>query len=308
MKGTVGRRSLLVAVAVLAMAVLAGCDQTPPVTGPVYDSRPGPGQGPSYRLAVHPLHNPSKLFAVYQPLVEYLNQQMPEAHFLLVASRDYPSFEKRIRERSAEFLLPNPWQTIEAMKVGFHVFAMAGDAEDFKGIFVVRRDSGILRPADLRGKAVSYPAATALAACILPQAWLHSQGVDVMHDIENRYVGSQESSIMNAYQGRTAAGATWPPPWRAFQKNHPQEAAALQVIWETPHLINNSVMARDDVPAAVRERVGQLLLKLHETSDGQGILATMETARIYAADDSSYDVVREYVARFERQVRPVESK
>ena len=70
-----------------------------------------------------------------------------------------------------------------------------------------------------------------------------------MRDIENRYVGSQESSIMNAYLGQTAAGATWPPPWRAFQKEHPREAAELKVIWETESLVNNSVMVRDDVPA-----------------------------------------------------------
>ena len=29
------------------------------------------------------------------------------------------------------------------MKVGYRVIAMAGEPQDFKGIFVVRRDSGI---------------------------------------------------------------------------------------------------------------------------------------------------------------------
>ena len=165
---------------------------------------------------------------------------------------------RRSSAPAARILLPNPWQTLEAMKVGYHVIAMAGDAEDFKGIFIVRKDSGIKTPADLRGKVVSYPSPTALAACIMPQYFLHRNGIDVNRDIENAYVGSQESSIMNAYLGKSAAGATWPPPWRLFQQDHPAEAAQLKVIWETPSLLNNSVMVRDDVPAAVGRRVRRL--------------------------------------------------
>jgi phosphonate transport system substrate-binding protein len=162
--------------------------------------------------------------------------------------------------------------------------------------------------ADLKGKAVSYPSRTALAASIMPQYFLHRHGIDVNADIENRYVGSQESSIMNVHLRLTAAGATWPPPWRAFQKDHPQEAAELEVLWETESLINNSVMARHDVPAAVVEQVRTLLLGLHVSAEGKAILAGMETARFLPATDADYDVVSRYVARFEREVRPVDER
>ena len=113
---------------------------------------------------------------------------------------------------------------------------------------------------------------------------------------------------MNVYLRQSAVGATWPPPWRLFQKDHPAEAAQLKVIWETPSLINNSVMARDDVPHAVRQGVRQALLDLPRTPEGLKILAAMETARFHAADDASYDVVRAYIERFEKEVRPVERK
>jgi phosphonate transport system substrate-binding protein len=192
------------------------------------------------------------------------------------------------------------------MKVGYSVMAMAGDAQDFKGLFVVRRDSGIRVATDLRGKVVSYPSPTALAACIMPQYFLHSHGLDVNRDVSNRYVGSQESSIMHAYLKQADAGVTWPPPWRLFERDHPREAAELQVIWETPPLMNNSVMVRDDVPAALGDRVRQLLTGLADSPEGRKILAGMETARFHPADDAAYEPVREFVQRFEREVRPVE--
>jgi phosphonate transport system substrate-binding protein len=103
-------------------------------------------------------------------------------------------------------------------------------------------------------------------------------------------------------------GATWPPPWRLFQKDHPVEAAQLKVIWETPSLINNSVMVRDDVPVNVREGIKKTLLNLHDTPEGKKILKELETSRFYSADDASYDIVRKYIARFEKEVRPVEQK
>jgi phosphonate transport system substrate-binding protein len=293
----------------LVMIVVAACDTSaPPSSGPDYSSGPGDSVKPIYHLAIHPLHNPKKLAEAYQPLVEHLNANIPEALFVLEASRDYQAYEVKFRARTPEFLLPNPWHTLEAIKMGYRVIAMAGDAEDFKGIFIVRKDSEIRTPDELKGKVVSYPSHTALAACIMPQYFLHQHGVDINRDIENVYVGSQESSIMNAYLGKSAAGATWPPPWRLFQIDHPDKAAQLELIWETPPLMNNSVMARDDLPQDLGERVLELLLALDETAAGREILEGMSTARFHAAKNSSYDKVRDYVAVFEQEVRPVERK
>jgi len=293
----------------LLFLLVSGCRQEPQKsTGPNYAASPQSRAVPVYHFAVHPLHNPTRLSQDYQPLMDYLNKRLKGAQLDLEASRDYAMFEQKYNARGPEFLLPNPWQTLQAMKTGYSVIAIAGDPQDFKGIFIVRRDSGIMSPSDLKGKAVSYPAPTALAACIMPQYFLYEHGIDVNADIENRHVGSQESSIMNVYLKKTVAGATWPPPWRAFQKDHPREAAALKVLWETAPLINNSVMVRNDIPAGIREQVRKLLTGLHESEEGKAILAGMETARFLPASDRDYDVVRAYVERFEKKVRKVESK
>ena len=80
------------------------------------------------------------------------------------------------------------------------------------------------------------------------------------------------------------------------------------VVWETPPLINNSFMVRDDLPPKLRARLRAELLKLNDSEPGRRILAGMETARFLPAADADYAVVREFVARFEAEVRPVEKK
>jgi phosphonate transport system substrate-binding protein len=290
---------------VIFFGTLSGCTKGSENQGPQFESTPLTQDVPIYHFAVHPLFNPVKLVEAYQPLIDYLNKNLKGAQLELEASRDYADFEEKYAARKPEFILPNPWQTLQAMKVGYHVIATAGEPQDFTGIFVVRKDSDIKVPADLKGKAVSYPSSTALAACIMPQYYLYQHGININSDIENRYVGSQESSIMNVYLGLTAAGATWPPPWRAFQKDHPEEASELTVIWETESLINNSVMVRDDIPMETADQIRELLAGLDETIEGKSILAGMETARFILSSDEDYDVVRQYVSNFERDVRPI---
>lgn len=299
-------RSWLLALA--CALLLAGCGGGPQGGGPQYAASPPPQAVPVYHLAVHPLHNPTYLTQTYRPLIDHLNARLQGAQLDLELSKDYAAFEGKYQARIPEFLLPNPWQTIQAMRVGYGVVAMAGDPADFRGLILVRRDSGIGQPSDLKGHAVSYPSPTALAACIMPQAFLHAHGVDVNADLENRYVGSQESSIMNVFLGKTRAGATWPPPWRAFQKAHPGEAAELRIAWETEPLINNAVMVRDDVPAGVRRQVTEQLVALTASAPGRALLAAIETAAFTPASDQDYAVVRSYIATFERDVRRVEAR
>lgn len=288
--------------------MIAACDSSTKQTEPLYVDAPRAGETKVLHFAVHPLHNPTKLVQTYQPLFDKLNQKLHGVRLELEASRDYAFYEEKFCRRAPEFLLANPWQTLEAIKVGYAVIAMAGDPADFKGLIFIRKDSGIKSVNNLKGKEVSYPSPTALEDCIMPQAFLHAQGLDVMHDIKNRYVGSQESSIMNVYLKQSSAGATWPPPWRSFQKDHLHEAAQLTVAWITSPLINNSVMVRDDVPATITAEIHSALLRLHESAEGRKILASMETARFPAASNKDYEPAKRFIAEFERTVRKVEDR
>ena len=259
-----------------------------------------------YVFAIHPLNNPARLFEIYGPLIDYLNRNIPNVKFRLEASRNYEEFDKKLYSRQLDFALPNPYQTLNSLNHGYHVIAKMGDDNKFAGVILVRRDSGINKLSDLKGKKVSYPARTALAATMMPQYYFQTHGLDVNRDIENLYVGSQESSIMNVYLGNVAAGATWPLPWDAFRKEHPDIASALEVKWETAPMINNGVVVKDDVPELLARQVAQLLNSLHTTGEGKAILAGMPLSRFELADDKRYEVIEDFLNKFNRTVYPIE--
>ncbi len=272
-----------------------------------------PSQGSQHRMlkteyivGIHPLHNPQRLMENYGPIVDYMNSAMPDAKFKLEASRNYEEFEKKLYAGHFAFAMPNPYQTIQSLKHGYRIFGKMGDDEVFRGIILVRRDSGINAVSDLKGKAVSYPSATALAACMMPQYYLHTHGIDVNRDIENRFVGSQESSIENVYRGHVAAGATWPVPWKTYAAEHPDVASQLVVKWQTEPLLNNGWVVRADIPAPLADKFAKLLFGLQNNAQGKAMLAKLPISRFEAATDETYRPVQEFLEKFSKTVRKIE--
>lgn len=262
--------------------------------------------GQEYVFGVHPLHNPQHLHRVYGPLVNYLNDRLGGRRLRLEASFDYGGFEEKLYAGKFAFALPNPYQTVKSLEHGYEVFGKMGDDENFRGILLVRRDSGIRTVADLRGQTISYPASTALAGAMLPQAFLQESGLDVMRDTRSIYVGSQESSIMNVVLRTSAAGATWPPVWERFKEEKPELAAQLELKWRTPPLVNNGLVVRDGIPAELTQRIGELLFTLHKTEAGRAILARMALSRFEPAEDDTYRPVLSFLDRFGKTVRPIQ--
>ncbi len=297
-------------ITLLLILLLSACDR---YAGsgeyePLYSDTPIFKQNKIYIFGVHPLHNPKRLFEVYQPMVEYINSRLNGSKLRLEASRNYASFDKKLREEYFDFSLPNPYQTINAANSGYKIFGKMADDENFRGIILVRKDSSIEKVTDLRGKIVSYPAPTALAATMMPQWYMYKNGLDVQHDIQNSYVGSQESSIMNVYLGKSAAASTWPPPWLAFIQERPEIAKEVEIKWETSYLPNNGLIAKKDVPQELIDKVSKIIFALHKSEEGRKILLNMHLSRYEKANYDTYKPVREFLKNFEEQVRPLEGE
>lgn len=256
-----------------------------------------------YVFGVHPLHNPQRLHEVFSPLMEYLSNNIEGTTFKLEASRNYAIYDKKLYTQKFDIALPNPFQTVNAIKRGYTVFGKMSDDHNFKGIILIRKDSGIEKITDLRGKIVSYPAPTALAATMMPQYYIQSHGVDVMTELDNRYVGSQESSIMNVFLKHSAAGATWPLPWIALKKERPELADQLTVKWQTDSLPNNSLVYKPGIPKDLVKKISSLLFNLHTIDEGKTILNRMALSSFESANEETYQPVIKFLKTFSEEVR-----
>jgi len=303
MAGFGGAVRCLVA-AILAVLPLSACDDNSAADyQPTYTIKAAATEK-SYRVSC-PFSTPETLFSVYYPLIEYVNARLEGAKLKLEASRDYESFEQKLYYRNLDFALANPYQVVMAVPNGYRIFAKMSDDSQFRGLVLVRRDSGVEQVGDLKGKAVSYPANSALASTMLPQAFFHQHGLDVKTDLDNRYVGSEESAILNVFLGNAAAGTTWPLAWARFQRDEPAKAAQLMVRWETDTLPNNGWVARDDVPPELVAQVREILTGMRDDPEGRKVLDHIMVAGFEPADDGTYEPVRAFLRHFNQTVREV---
>jgi phosphonate transport system substrate-binding protein len=267
----------------------------------------------TYIFGVHPYTNPQDLFEAYAPIVRYLEQKVPGARFEVEASRDYPDYEAKLAARRFHFSLPNPAQAVMSFEYGYRVIAKMTPDDDFRGLFVARTDEELSAPAKLAGKAVCFTSPTALAGTLQPLMWLHDQGVDVK-SLKIRYVGSQFSSILNAWSGEFAACGSTSRFFRTWSRENGDKAAKLKVLWRTPPLPHNAVVVRSDVPAEVATAVARALAGLDKDSSVDQTQFHFDQQHFELADNAAYKPVIEFLRKYDAaiglppQIRPPRSR
>lgn len=293
---------------IMMCCVLLACakKQGSQLTTSIHTANPQHSSKAVYLVAIHPLHNAQRIFELYQPLIELMNANLKNYELKLEAASDYTDFEKKLYAGRYHFALPNPLQSLLSVQHGYSIFGKVANDAQFRGVILVPKNSPIKSISDLKGKKVSYPSATALAACIMPQWFFYQNGINVQKDIINVFVGSQESSITHVATGAVDVGVTWIPPWKGYKKKYPEFASKLKVMWETPSMINNGWVVRNDVPIAVREQVAGMLFTLNKTEKGQAILTKIGYEGFEPASPKTYEPVRTFIKTFNAKVRPLE--
>jgi phosphonate transport system substrate-binding protein len=252
-------------------------------------------------VGVHPYLNSKKTYDSYRPILDYLEEHIQNSSFLLETSSTYANYNEKLYRGDFHFSLPNPFQTYNSLEHNYKVIAKMKPDSVFHGIIVARKDSNLKDVQQLKNKSVSFPAPTALAATMMPLYYLYEQGLD-LNKITNKYVGSQYSSILNAYSSDTAAGATWPPPWESWCKENPDKAKEMEVVWQTQALVNNGFVVRNDVPEEFAKKVADVLSSLDKTITGQKILQNAGFEGFEYATNDNYLIVKDFIKKYDKAI------
>lgn len=283
-------------------ALLVACGRGAPATNiytPQFVAPPAGARLVEYSFGVTPMSNFRNIYEDFQPIVDYLNGGLSDAKLVLEVPRGLAEHQQQLEARQFAFALSNPYHTWRAaQRGGYQIFAKMGDDAAFRGIWMVRRDAGIDSLADLKGKKVSFPPRSALAATMMTQLQLKQAGLDPARDIAAYYVGSQHASIMEVHDGRAAAGATWPLAWSTFQRLHPAQARLLEARFPTESMVNQGIVARNDVPPELVARVRELMVAMHTTEKGRKLLAQVPITRFEPAGNAEYQVVRKFLVKY----------
>lgn len=253
----------------------------------------------NYVVGINAFLDAKEMFVAYRPILNYLEKHCEGVKFDLVTSRDFVEHEKRVRDGEFHFALSNPYQTIIGFKHHYTPIAKMKNDAIFKGILIARKDVHITGFEQLKSKKIAFSAPSALAGAIMPKYYLLEHGINVHRDMIPYYVGSHYSAILNTYAKETYIAATWPRAWNKWKMENPGKAEELEVVWETPPLLNNAISVRSDVDPLIAKKVADLLVKLDTTPEGRALLKHANIDGFDRATVETFDPVKVFIRKYE---------
>lgn len=257
------------------------------------------------QIAITPCTDIIKTFKAYQPLVEYLDQQLGQA-FVLVIPKDFSEFERFVKEGNVDFTFQAPHTYVRLA----HLYnremllqAMTPEGETrHRGVIIVRKDSPLQRIEDLKGKFVIFGAENDMAKSLSAKRLLAAGGLNPEKDLRGyKYNGSCESIALNVFLKSADAGAVCDYSFKRINKPVDVDkgeipADQLRILGQTEEVPTWIFAARMEVDPSLVARVNEALIVLSpKNKEHEEVLEAAEIRGFIKTKDSDYDQVRKIV-------------
>lgn len=241
-------------------------------------------------LGVAPQQEPTKVFAMWQPFLRYLQREVGHP-FTFETASSIEEFQKRVLEGRYDLWWGNPLTYIQASKkVGY--IAIARDTTRIAGLLVARKD-GIKDVKELAGKKIAYSAPDAIGGTLLVQDYLIRNGVPV-DQVQVIYTGTHDSAYRAVLDGHAEAAGGVP---RSFNALDQALRDRLVVLAKTPEVAPQPFAVHPRVFKSTVVKIQRALLKLNWVPEGKDILASIQYKEIVVSNDLDYDVHRQVASR-----------
>ena len=224
---------------------------------PVYAAQPPPLQ-----MGVLPYLSSERLFEKFLPLKDYLEAQL-KRRIVLSTAPDFKTYVQRATRGDYDIYFTAPHFALLA-ETEQSYRRVSRFTRDLDGLVVVRRDSAVQRPEDLRGRLVITPAALAITS-ILGEQLLREHGLMPGKDYRLARTISHDNAVLTVYRRAADAAIIYTS---AFEDAPVEVKQGMRILTRTSQVPNTMFMAHARLPTAEYRRLKSALLAF--TRDGPG--------------------------------------
>ncbi|MBB4023167.1 MULTISPECIES: phosphate/phosphite/phosphonate ABC transporter substrate-binding protein [Actibacterium] len=249
----------------------------------------------TWKLAVTDVEGLERLQTEWGPFKAALEQATGESfEFFAVNSRTAAA--EALRNKSVDFVITGPAEYIVINKLTDATPLIGLGRPDYHCAIVVRADSGINVPADLKGKKVAFGDIGSTSNMLCPMQLMADYGVDPVKDIDKIHT-SRNIAHEALKAGDVAAIGTNANSWMGVRAKETElPYGFFKIIARSGDLPNDMIVVAAHVPAEAAEKVKTGILD-HKTAVIAGITAHEENDKyigmdLVAINDAAYDKVR----------------
>ncbi len=218
-------------------------------------------------------------------------------NFVWIGSKSYDDVILKLKNGVADIGYVGPFAYVDAQdSFGVKLICRTLDDEGlefYNSMIVTRKDSGIERLEDLKGKTFSFTDPKSTSGYLFPLAQLLKTGIALSDFTDIKYLKKHANSLLAVHKGHVDAGATSFTAIKKVEMNMDD----IRIIWQSEPIYRGPWIANTSLAEEKFQTIQTAMLKIGELGNPgyEAIFEGLTTKGFIKAKDSDYDNVREVV-------------
>lgn len=216
------------------------------------------------RVSAIPDENPNELMRIYTPFADYLSREL-KMKVTYTPVVDYAATVEGMAARKLDMVWYGGFTYVQARKRTGDAMPLVSREEDlnFHSKFITRKDTGITKLADLKGKTFSFGSVSSTSGHLMPRYFLLQNGVNPERDFAKfSFSGAHDATALWVESGKVDAGALNEAVLDKLVQTKKVDTGKVVVFWTTPPYVDYVWTVRGDLDKGLQERIASALMKL----------------------------------------------
>ena len=245
-------------------------------------------------IGLIPAEDSQAMIESSRQVLDSLQQQlgMPVKPFV---ATDYNGVIEALRSKKLDVAYLGPFSYVLANQVAdVEAFAVAVTKKtgqsSYKSVIIARKDSGIARTADLKGRSFAFVDPTSASGHLFPKSGLLQAGYDP-ETFFGRVIfsGSHDASILAVANKKVDAAAVADRILASAIAKGQVKQDELEIVWSSNPIPESPMVWRKDLDPALKAKIAKALANVKDLPWGdQGVLNGFQPTT-----DAAYNVVRD---------------
>ena len=246
------------------------------------------------KVAVGSIISAQETVVYYHQLLEYIADKLGR-EIQLVQRKTYGEINELIGMGQIDlaFICSGPYAG-GRKKFGFEALAMPSvrGSHLYQAYLIVNKDSPFHKLIDLRGKVFAFTDMESNTGKLVPTYWLSKTGANP-EDFFGKtiYTYSHDNSIKAVAMSLVDGAAVNGQVWEYYNHSDPVFTAKTRIIKKSEPFGNPPVVASSHLSYQMKERIRNLLFRMHQDPQGKKILDELMIDGFIAPKEGCYDPI-----------------
>jgi len=250
----------------------------------------------SLRIGVSAIISPDETLVYYQDMFDYLSEKMG-VPVKLVQRKTYQEINDLVRKNSVDAAFVCSLAYVEGHdQFGMELLAVPIVRREpyYYSYIIVPKDSNVMSLRELKGKTFAFTDPLSNSGKLSPEYMLAKMGEDSETFFKlTFFTYSHDKSIQAVAENMVDGAAVDSLVWDFKNTADPKFTSRTRIISKSPSYGAPPVVVSKDIDPALKDKLRNILLHMHEDKRGMEILSNIMIDRFSEVNDSLYDSIRE---------------